>query len=359
MNNTIVGADLAKEVIQVCIYTNKKVHSNKEMTHKEFLAWLFKTKPTSIVFEACGTSNYWKQKATEAGHTAQLISAKLVATVRQNQKTDKNDALAIVQASQLPEIQFIKGKSIEQQQLQSMLRLRELAIKQKTASSNQIKALLLEFNIRVSPRNGGLKGVVQSTLEDGENGLSFAFREALDAAWKHYTNLLESIRIYDECLESSISEHADCKRLLKLEGVGTVNSINLYIALACGELGSFTKGKDASACIGLTPLQYSSGGKTTLGSIGKYVKNSILRSQLITGALSAVSQAMKRTAVTKKDVWIQGLVERRGKKCAAVALANKTVRTAYAMLTNGTEYKAEFLPVVKKELLPELKIECA
>ena len=81
MNNTIVGADLAKEVIQVCIYTNKKVHSNKEMTHKEFLAWLFKTKPTFIVFEACGTSNYWKQKATEAGHKAQLISAKLVATV--------------------------------------------------------------------------------------------------------------------------------------------------------------------------------------------------------------------------------------------------------------------------------------
>jgi transposase len=359
MKNTIVGVDLAKEVIQVCIYTNKKVHSNKEMTHKEFRAWLFKTTPTTLVFEACGTSNYWKQKANEASHQAKLISAKLVGTVRQNQKTDKNDALAIVQASLLPDIQFIKGKSVEQQQLQSMLRLRELAIKQKTASSNQIKALLLELNIRVSPRNGGLKGVVQSTLEEAENGLSLVFREALDTAWKHYLNLLESIRIYDDCLESSILEHADCKRLLKLEGVGTVNAINLYIALGCEELGTFTKGKDASACIGLTPLQYSSGGKTTLGSIGRYVKNSLLRSQLITGAIAAVSQAMKRTAVTQKDAWIQGLVERRGKKCAAVALANKTVRTAYAMLTNGTEYKAELLPIVEKELLPDLKIECA
>lgn len=351
MKNTIVGVDLAKEVIQVCIYTNKKVHSNNEMTHQEYRAWLFKTKPTTIVFEACATSNYWKQKAIEAGHKAELISAKLVATVRQNQKTDKNDALAIVQASQLPDIQFIKGKNVDQQQLQSMLRLRELAIKQKTASNNQLKALLLEFNVRVSPRNGGLKGVVQSTLEDAENGLSDEFRQALDATWKHYSGLLESIRIYDDCLESSIQEHADCKRLLKLEGVGTVNAINLYIALGCAELGTFTKGKDASACMGLTPLQYSSGGKTTLGSIGRHVKNSMLRSQLITGALSAVSQIMKRTAVTKKEAWIQGLVERRGKKCAAVALANKTVRTAFAMLTKCTEYKAE--------LISDLKVECA
>ena len=112
MKHTIIGVDLAKEVIQVCIYTNKSVHSNKEMTHNEFLLWLFSTKPTTIIFEACGTSNYWKQKALEAGHEARLISAKLVATVRQNQKTDKNDALAIVQAAQLPEIRFIKGKNI-------------------------------------------------------------------------------------------------------------------------------------------------------------------------------------------------------------------------------------------------------
>ena len=275
---------------------------------------------------------------------SRLISAKLVATVRQNQKTDKNDALAIVQAAQLPDIKFIKGKSEQQQQLQSVLRLRELAIKQKTALNNQLKALLLEFNIRVSTRNGGLNGVIKSVLEDAENGFSGEFRQALDTAWKQYSQLLGSIRLYDECLESSIKEHGDCKRLLKLEGVGTVNAINLYNVLRCAELGTFNKGKDASACIGLTPLQYSSGGKTSLGSIGRHVKNSMLRSQLITGAMAAVSQAMKRVAITKKDAWIQGLVERRGKKCAAVALANKTVRTAYAMLDQGTEYKAELLP---------------
>lgn len=162
MKNTIVGVDLAKNVIQVCIYANKKVQSNTEMTHHEFCEWLFKTAHTTVVFDACGTSNYWKQKAVEAGHAAHLISAKLVSTIRQNQKTDKNDALAIVQASLLPGINHIKGKTNDQQQLQSVLRLRELAVKQKTASGNQLKALLLEFNIRVGSRNGGLGNVIES-----------------------------------------------------------------------------------------------------------------------------------------------------------------------------------------------------
>lgn len=115
MYSTKVGVDLAKNVIQVCIYRNKKVQSNTEMTPDKFLAWLFKSKPVTIVFEACGTSNYWRQKAIEAGHDARLISAKLVSAVRQNQKTDKNDALAIIQAALLPDVTFIRGKTVKQQ----------------------------------------------------------------------------------------------------------------------------------------------------------------------------------------------------------------------------------------------------
>lgn len=345
MNNTMVGVDLAKEVIQVCTYTNKKVRSNVEMTHHEFLEWLFNTKTTSIVFEACGMSNYWKQKAVEAGHKCELISAKLVSTVRQNQKTDKNDALAIVQAAMLPDVKFIQGKNIEQQQLQSILRLRELAIKQKTALNNQIKGLLLEFNVRISNKNGGIIVGVQSFIEDAENELSIEFRKILNTASTQYKSLVESIKIYDTCLEKTVNQHTDCKKLLKLEGVSTVNAVNLYIALGCSELGTFNKGKDASACIGLTPMQHSSGGKVKTGSISKYVKNNTLRSQLIVGAMSAVSSTVRRKAVSKKDIWLKALVDRRGKKCAAVALANKTVRTAFAMLTQGTEYKMEYLPV--------------
>jgi len=212
LNNTIVGIDLAKDVIQVCVYTNNKVHSNTEMTPPEFTAWLASHKPATIVFEACGTSNYWKQKAISLGHDARLISAKLVAAVRQNQKTDKNDALAIVQATLLPDVTFISGKSIEQQQLQSIMRLRELCVKQKTAMSNQLTALLLEFNIKTSSRNGGLRGAVESTLEDAENGLSFEFREAIETAWQQYLSCVTSIKAYDDCLEKLMETHRDCKK---------------------------------------------------------------------------------------------------------------------------------------------------
>jgi transposase len=165
--------------------------------------------------------------------------------------------LAIVQASLLPEISFIKGKTIEQQQLQCIPRLRELTVKQKSASGNQLKALILEFNIRVSARNGGLGGVKESVLENAENEFSTAFREALDTAWIHHLSLIKSISIYDKNLEESVEQHDSCKRLLKLEGVGVINAVNLYIALGCADLGTFCKGKDASACIGLAQMQHS------------------------------------------------------------------------------------------------------
>lgn len=341
MNNTIVGVDLAKKVIQVCVFTNKRVHSNTEMTPKEFTCWLVNSKPVTVVFEACGTSNYWKQLALAQGHDARLISSKLVAAIRQNQKTDKNDALAIVQASLLPDVNFIQGKTVEQQQLQSIVRLRELSIKQKTASKNQLIALLSELNFPVSNRNGGLRTTIEAALEDGENGLSFPFRQAISTAWEQYLSLVEAIDNYDTCLEQSLNFHPECKKLLKIEGIGTLNAINLYVALGGAEIGSFSKGKTAAACIGLTPIQHSSGGKSKVGSIGRGLKNTLFRSQLITGAMSIVSKVEKRPPKTKKEQWLQSLIERRGKKCAAVALANKNVRTAFALLTQGTEYKAE------------------
>ena len=336
-HHTIAGVDLAKDVIQVCLVKRNKVHSNVEMTSQQFASWLGSTKQSLVVFEACVTSNYWKQQAIKFGHEGKIISARLVSHIRQNQKTDKNDALAIVQASQLTDINFISGKSFNQQELQCIVRMRELAIKTKVAHQHQIRALLLEFNLK--PPRGSLRQLVEETLEDAENGFSMTFRLSLKAAWENFISAVETIRQHDKCLIKAVNDHPDCKKLMALEGVKTINAAYLYLALGCSEYNVFNKGSDASACIGLTPIQYSTGGKVRMGTIGKHIKNTTMRKHLISGAMSVIKVVNKRPAKTTKEAWIKGLIERRGNKCAAIALANKTVRTAYSMLINETQYK--------------------
>lgn len=218
-----------------------------------------------------------------------------------------------------------------------------MAIKQRDATRKQIIALLLELNFRSPNSVAGMISKLEDILEDAENGLSAALRQPLNAAKEQFEWMLMAIVTYDKCLDQSIQPHHDCKKLLKLEGLGPINAVNLYILLGCAELGTFSKGKEASACIGLKPIQDTSGGKVKLGTIGKGCRDSMLRAQLIGGAMSVARQVVKREAKSKKEMWLRALAERRGNKCAAVALANKTVRAAYAMLTQGTEYKAELL----------------
>lgn len=135
-------------------------------------------------------------------------------------------------------------------------------------------------------------------LEDAQNGLSAECRAAIHAAKEQSSVLIKSVRLYDDCLEKSASAHPDCKKLLKLEGVGMTNAVNLYFALGFAEIGKFKRGRDTAVCIGFTPIQKSSGEKVKLGLIGKYTKNSILKSQLIYGAMATICHVVKGEAKT-------------------------------------------------------------
>ena len=343
MSNFIAAVDLAKDVIQVCCCQNQKVLSNTDMTPPQLHAFLTTSSPMTVIFESCATANYWYQTAQDLGHTAKLISSRLVARIRQNQKTDRNDALAIAQAGQMMDVRFIQGKTVRQQEYQSLVRLREQAVKQKVALRNQLEALLLEFNIRISRKSGGLGGTIQSVLEEADNGFCDALRRGLYTAWQLYSQTLDALKAYDMAIEEAVQQDDACKKLLSLESVGPINAINLYVALLGGEAETFTRGRDVAASIGLTPVQHSSGGKTQMGSISKHARHHTVRSYLISGAMSVVNQVNRRDARTGKEQWLKGVIARRGKRRAAVALANKTVRTAYAILRDGTQYKAQAL----------------
>ena len=174
-------------------------------------------------------------------------------------------------------------------------------------------------------------------LEDAENSLGMDFRMAIESQRKHLNQLLARLTDIDTRLATQIKADETCQRLQKLEGIGPVNAIALKLTLNTVE--HFRNGREAAACVGVTPIQHSSGGKDKIGSITKSSGCKGLRSTLFERALAVIRQLDKREARTTKELWVKAIVSRRGKKVAAIALANKTVRTAYAMLKHGTDYQ--------------------
>jgi transposase len=336
-SNTI-GVDLAKNVIQVSVVTpSNKELSNKELSRLKFAEFLATQKPGLIAFEACATAHHWARIAIKYGHQVKIIPAIAVAPFRQGHKTDKNDALAVAEAANRPNIKVAPMKTIEQQAMQSVQRSRELIIQERTATSNHIRGLLLEFGIVIPRGLVYLRRHLPLILEDAENGLPMSYRPTLHRVLMRFLALDEDLLFMDEQIKQIVKTNEGCRRLLALEGIGPIGAVLLVATLGSGE--AFKNGREFSAYLGLTPKQYSSGGKTNLIGISRNIANRRLRAVLIQGARAYV-HGHKHIA-SSKDEWLTALVSRGGSGRAAVALANKNVRTAWAMLTQGTEYNCK------------------
>jgi transposase len=335
--NTI-GVDLAKNVIQAAVVTpaNHEL-SNKALSRAKFSEFLVKQKPALVAFEACATAHHWARLAVSCGHQVKIIPAVAVAPFRQGHKTDKNDALAVAEAANRPNIKVAPLKSIEQQAMQSIQRSRELIIQERTAVSNHIRSLLMEFGIVIPKGFAYLRQRVPLSLEDAENGLPMSYRPTLHRMFLRFHATEEDLAFLDEQIKVFVKSNDACQRLLALEGVGPISALLLYATLGTGE--AFKNGREFSAYLGLTPKQYSSGGKTNVIGISRHVANRRLRAVLIQGARAYVHK--HKGVDSRKDEWLLALKERGGSGRASVALANKNVRTAWAMLTTGTEYRAQ------------------
>lgn len=334
--STTVGVDLAKNVIQVSVVSPRgKERLNRSLTRRKFAEFLAKQQPALVAFEACATSHYWARTAQRHGHTARIIPAKAVAPFRQGHKTDSNDALAVAEAARRPNIKDAPMKTVDQQGLQAIQRSRDLLVQESTALSNHMRGLLMEFGVVIPQGFAALRRMLPEILEDGDNEVPDMYRPTLHRLYGRFLELRDDIQSMNVEVKELVKRHPDCKRLTALEGVGPISAVLLYASLGTGE--AFSGSREFAAYLGLTPRQFSSGGKTNIVGLSKKIGNCRLRSVLIQGARAYVHKL--KEPKTSKDRWLLELIERAGHGKAAVALANKNVRTAWAMLTQGTEYQ--------------------
>lgn len=248
-------------------------------------------------------------------------------------KNDANDAEAICEAVARPTMRFVAVKTIAQQDIQAIHRVRSELVSHRTAKVNQIRGLLAEYGLAVGRRIEVLRTALPLLLEDAENGLTLDFRILLDELRQDLINLDERVQVMDKKIKTLANSHGEAKRLLAIPGIGPITATAIISAIGNGK--QFKRGRDFAAWLGLTPRQYSSGGKERLLGISKR-GDSYLRTLLIQGA-----RAVLRVVDQKDDPrsrWLQNLCSRRNKNIAAVALANKNARIIWALLTKETDF---------------------
>ena len=340
-----VGVDLAKRVIQVrAVDAAGHVLTSRALPRDRFIEWCARLPPGCIVsMEASSSAHHWARKLTVLGLDPRIISAQLVEPYRSqgtSGKNDANDAAAICEAASRPTMRFIPVKSVEQQSMLCVHRLREGLKEDRTACINRIRGLLAEFGLVFPQSPGELRAVLSDVLEDASNELGTLARLTLQRAQAQWHELDEHMAWCDERIAAHSASNQAVKAAATLIGIGPVTAS--AVVATVGDFKQFKNGAQFGAWIGLTPRQRSSGGKNNLGGITKR-GDTYLRTLLIQGAKSAVMTAHRRQ--DKISSWVVALRERSGWQKAVVALANKNARILWAVMTRGDAFDANHLSV--------------
>jgi transposase len=336
-----IGVDLAKNVFQVHgVDRSEKPVWRKKLNRNEWLqAVLERIEPScEIGMEACSGAHHWARQLQKRGYTVKLIAPQFVKPYVKSDKNDANDAEAICEAMSRPTMRFVAVKTVEQQDIQAVHRIRSELSSQRTAKANQIRGLCAEYGLVAPKELLQLRAAIPCWLEDQDNGLTERFRRLLTGLWHDLLGLDERIKELDREITLIAQTDPVAKRLQQLRGVGPI--IATAIVANVGDAKQFANGRQMAASIGLTPRQNSSGGKERLLGISKR-GDAYLRTLLIHGARSMI-----RTAKAKEDhlsQWVMKIAATRHPNIAAVALANKTARIAWAMMTKETDYRPELV----------------
>lgn len=332
---TIIGLDIAKSVFQVHgIDAAGKVAIRKQLKRPRIVPFFMKLPPCIVGIEACASSHHWARELTALGHEVKLMPPAYVKPYVKRQKNDAADAEAICEAVQRPNMRFVPIKQPEQQAGMVLHRTRHLLIRQLTAATNAIRAHLAEFGIVAPVGRRGVQALIGSIIDDTDDRIPGLVRTCLMALVIQVQALKNQIRILDRRLIEWHRSNETCRRLDAIPGVGPALATALIASIADPKV--FRSGRDFAAWVGLVPKQNSSGGREKLGNITK-AGDRYLRSLFCAGALAVIRFVKKHG--TKHRPWLTSLMDRRPVKVAAIALANKLARMAWAMMAKGETYK--------------------
>jgi transposase len=335
MNITIVGLDLAKNVFHVVGLDEHGHEQLKKRLSRGQVLKCFANLPACVVgMEACASSHYFARAVKQHGHEVKLIPPQYVKAYLRGQKNDTNDARAIAEAARVPGMRCVTAKTVEQQDVQSLVRLREGAINARTAAVNRIRGLLGEYGIVMNPGINALRRTLPEVLEDASNGLTDLMRRLLSQERQHLLELDAHLAALTAELTAVSKQDDRVQRLQTAPGFGPI--VASVFASVLGDGKQFRCGREASASVGLVPRQHSSGGKTVLLGISKR-GDRYLRSLLIHGARAVANAAQDKDDPLSR--WINRRRNTRGMNKATVALANKLARIGWAILRHGTTYQ--------------------
>jgi transposase len=329
-----IGLDIAKSIFQVHgVDVDGAVVIRKRVSRSKMLEFFAGLPPCLVGIEACPSAHHWGRELARLGHTVKLMPPSYVKAYLKRSKNDANDAAAICEAVTRPSMRFVPIKSEQQQSGLMLHRSRQLLVRQRTMLSNAIRGHMAELGIISAKGRNGTAELLEAIANADDDCIPAVARLSLDALARQYANTTAEIIAIEKHIHAWHRSCEESRRLEDVPGIGPIVATALVAEV--GDWKAFASGRNLAAWIGLVPKQHSTGGKDRLGGISKQ-GNRYLRWLLVTGAMAVIRYARQHGT---KRLWLARIMERRPIRVAAVALANKIARIAWAMMVRGERFK--------------------
>lgn len=337
---SVLGLDLAKNVFQLHgIDEDGEVVLRKQLKRGEMLCYFARLEPCLIGMESCGGAHYWSRELSKQGHCVRIMAPSFVKPYLKSNKNDRNDAEAICEAVQRPNMRFVTAKTLEQQAVLHLHHGRQLLVRQRVALNNHLRGVLLEYGISLPVGAKVLSQRLPALLEDAENDLPMFSRGLLAELKAAHDDLNARIDGLEKQIHCWHKTNAVSQQLASIPGVGILTATAL--AATIGDVNDFRNGRQLAAYLGLVPRQHSSGGKDRLLGISKR-GDGYVRCLLVHGARAVIRHINRRLQAGQAggNAWVEQCLQRMHVNEVAVALANKMARTAWALLAHDETWQA-------------------